>query len=950
MKINHILSKILEFISLIKKITVLTANVTVLETNKFKKLAELNKKWEIEWGQLCHEILVNNQDKLLIKQEELQQLLNKIKDNILISHNESNVKDFLLPIFKLAHIYESNDILAEESAKKFDRIFSNAQDALTYLDLFAKNVIEIERQRANKDNRVPNQIPVVHDACLFTLPENETDFNFKTQKWQQLIKYNMQNPEFKKLLVFAPEIAKSINQLIAYKQSKHEKFNKIELTEQLKEAINEIRELNKKYKLIRDKLVNGKELTVDEENNRNKYGNNLLDIQFKVVDISAALGRFIEDLSIEELIAYKAKYKSEAEKEFRYFLDNYLTEQNYRVFKELKPVDDNSRIPRIMIGGEEVGFPGYYLRRLDVESSADAAMAACLGKLSNCCQSLSGEAGQPCAIHGLTSKEGGFYVVCKGNIQDYDIKDPLVCQSWVWRSQTDALVIDSVESDLKEINVINIARAFYYELAYRLIKDYQVPKICCGLPSGISKDLLQPEIKNPIPAGELPKDYMGYRDSDKQFMLCGINELYLLPGKEKDFFSNYNGFDSTHFLFIKMINFAIKNNMKNLLENYYSLFPDKGAVIVIKCQEYLNLIKEKQIELAIQKLTEMPYLAYIQEDDGMNILHIVASSKTPDLLKQVLKLYPEQDRLEALKEKNHYGNNALHIAAKSSPESLKQILEIYPKQGILEALKEKNNYGNNALHIAAKSHPESLKQILEIYPKQGRLEAVKEKDEKGNNLLHLAASSKKPDSLKQLLELFPEQDRLEAIKEKDENHYSVLRKAACNSELLKQLLELFPEQDRLEVVSKDVDKNGVSILFDAAVCLSPELSYELFKKILELLPEQDRLKAVTTKVMNNSSSILHEVARYNSGSLKQILELLPKQDRLDAVSLIDAKGKNILDLIPKSSDELSKQITALLKEQNKSENILWLSHSSSSKEKILPNHEQERKGSINPDK
>ena len=107
-------------------------------------------------------------------------------------------------------------------------------------------------------------------------------------------------------------------------------------------------------------------------------------------------------------------------------------------------------MPPIVIDGNTIiGYPGYYLRRLNVENLQDAEYAAVLGKLSDCCQSMSGEAGEPCAIHGISSAHGGFYVICFGDVNQPKREDQLIAQSWVWRSKLKALVIDSIEADFK---------------------------------------------------------------------------------------------------------------------------------------------------------------------------------------------------------------------------------------------------------------------------------------------------------------------------------------------------------------------------------------------------------------------------------------------------------------------------------------------------------------------
>ena len=96
-------------------------------------------------------------------------------------------------------------------------------------------------------------------------------------------------------------------------------------------------------------------------------------------------------------------------------------------------------------------------------------------------------------------------------------------------------------------------------------------------------------------------------------------------------------------------------------------------------------------------------------------------------------------------------HTALHYAA-AHPESLKTILALYPENQRLEVVKEKDGY-RTVLHYAAEKNPESLKTILALYPENQRLEAVKEKNKSGSTVLHCAASN--PESFNVLLNTFP---------------------------------------------------------------------------------------------------------------------------------------------------------------------------------------------------
>jgi len=71
---------------------------------------------------------------------------------------------------------------------------------------------------------------------------------------------------------------------------------------------------------------------------------------------------------------------------------------------------------------------------------------ACLGKNSDCCQHLGG-LGHACAIHGLTHKDSGFYVLFKGMLKSTSRSRWSVgTKTWVNPHRFSGLVFDSIES------------------------------------------------------------------------------------------------------------------------------------------------------------------------------------------------------------------------------------------------------------------------------------------------------------------------------------------------------------------------------------------------------------------------------------------------------------------------------------------------------------------------
>jgi ankyrin repeat protein len=299
----------------------------------------------------------------------------------------------------------------------------------------------------------------------------------------------------------------------------------------------------------------------------------------------------------------------------------------------------------------------------------------------------------------------------------------------------------------------------------------------------------------------------------------------------------------------------------------------------------------------LQAFYKAVYANYKKFGSLFTILH------HPESLKTVLALYPEQDRLAAVREKDSYGNTVLHVVA-NNPESLKAIFELLPAQDPLTAVKEKDRYGHTVLRLAT-HNPESLKIVLAQYPEQDRLAAVKEKDRYGHTVLRLATYN--PESLKIVLAQYPEQDRLAAVKEKDQLDKTILHLAARNPESLKTVLDIYPEQDRLAAV-EEKDKFGNTVLHLAT------RNPESLKTVLAIYPVRGRLAAVKKKDSDGKSVL--EWAFAHPESLKAIFELLSEQDHLTAVKENEGYGLTVLHLMTHKPESL-KAIFGLLSEQNR---------------------------------
>lgn len=361
---------------------------------------------------------------------------------------------------QLAILYEGQGD-PEEHAINLTALFSTTDNCLNYLLQRAKNL--------------KNDQPLFYLACQFTLPDpKRCDFS----AWRKLAiqSNNMVDPEFRELLPFAPEIQNMI-ELSANKKVDNQR---------IKDEKQKLAEKLKRWKTLKRHL--GRLNTAQ----KNEYNGLVNEINLTYLTLQTLYqGTKLAHADMVMLKAFYERYKVDTKETYAYFIDHGLTKQHHAKFESLKRTRNDINIPNIFIDGAEIGYPGFYFRKINELDPKDAAKAACLGKETGCCQSLSGELGEACVIHGLTSEDSGFYIVCKGDPSQPKVEDELYGQSWVWRGKKDDMVFDSIEISKNHETSADreMIRDFYRYAAYKLTKDYAVSQVNCGDQSGISKEV-----------------------------------------------------------------------------------------------------------------------------------------------------------------------------------------------------------------------------------------------------------------------------------------------------------------------------------------------------------------------------------------------------------------------------------------------------------------------------
>lgn len=127
--------------------------------------------------------------------------------------------------------------------------------------------------------------------------------------------------------------------------------------------------------------------------------------------------------------AYGVSQEAFAEKRFDYGLDVLQTHPK-----------TSDQLPDIFIDGADIGHSNFYMMKLP----AGDPLGLILGDITKDCQAILHN-GNDCAVHGMTSEYGGFYVWKKKTAGIITEGDSIVAQSWAWVGKDHNIVFDTFE-------------------------------------------------------------------------------------------------------------------------------------------------------------------------------------------------------------------------------------------------------------------------------------------------------------------------------------------------------------------------------------------------------------------------------------------------------------------------------------------------------------------------
>ena len=654
-------------------------------------------------------------------------------------------------------------------------------------------------------------------------------------------------------------------------------------------------------------------------------------LKIKIADVYAGAG-LTNKMEMLILLSLREKIIQTTDPRFKYFLANGLTRQDYDKFIGLNRTHAGEEIPDITIDGKDMGYPGYYLKKIPVVTDADfAAKAAVLGKLTGCCQSLSGEAGEPCAIYGLTSPHSGFYMICKGDVDHPKQEDELLAQTWVWRSQTGAIVFDSVERssevERNEEELKKVKEMINY-LAFKLAQEDSIPKVTVGRGSGISTSFGEASYADQ----ERFIDYTSYTDAGDQAVVVGKESQFLLLGKvgNKDeevaeAFRKWLGNElankdiplEKNQNILNMINLLINHpneRVKQIIDTVISGTEHKekyeGTQKLVR--EYLSLLEllnNNEISAAdfLSKVPSMePAVISLKTKDGYTVAQSAARLGYGELLKLVIEKNPE-----VILEKDALGKTLAHLAAENGfTETLNLMIEKNP-----EVVLEKDDFGQTPAHYAAeKGLEEALKLMIEKQPEvilekdgldktpahyaaeKGYIEALKlmikenpevilVKDQHGQTPAHLAAIMGHAEVLKWMIK-----ERPEVILEKDIFSYTPAHWATKKGHI--EALKLMIEKNPKVILEKD--NSGQTLAHWAAETWG---DVDVLKLVIEKQPE-----VILEKDNSGSTPVHWAIENGNIDALELMIEKQP-----EVISVKDNDGNTVLssrmDHIFKGSEE-----------------------------------------------
>lgn len=288
-------------------------------------------------------------------------------------------------------------------------------------------------------------------------------------------------------------------------------------------------------------------------------------------------------------------------------------------------------------------------------------------------------------------------------------------------------------------------------------------------------------------------------------------------------------------------------------------------------------------------------------EDKTPLSYVTKRANFIDILPAILSLLPDGHKLDLLW-KDEISSQLIVEVAKKRPEKLVSLLNLYPENDRLNVVK---NTEEILQHIAA--YPETLEFVLNLYPEAQRLAVVKKRVKNNFTLLDFAKNNEK--SLNIVLELYPEEERLEAVTAEyqffgQQSLNKFLRFTLSTPGSLNTILNMLTEKERKTEANR-TDDFGRTLLHYAA-----ESSCESLSILMGLYQPCELLEAVT-KEDYAEYSVLKYALNNKPESLDLILKSLPENAKLDAIIHADERGHTYIERLAEKPEHLKVALSQL---------------------------------------
>lgn len=365
-------------------------------------------------------------------------------------------------------------------------------------------------------------------------------------------------------------------------------------------------------------------------------------------------------------------------------------------------------------------------------------------------------------------------------------------------------------------------------------------------------------------------------------------------------------------------NLEQKAALAKALAKVYNIFNLKETVFFWAVQT--NELMFLQTALDFYSTQQRLDIIKTPDEQGFVLLDKVASNA--DLVEFILNIYPQDQRLEALK------SSRVQYSLIKNTSTLKVLLHCLSEDQKLILINEIDDKGSTLLFEVADCF-ESLTLLLELYPENQRLGWIKKPNNNGYTVLHKVVTNHQ--SLELLLSLYPQEQRLDAIKLKNQRGNDVFSKCVDNPNSLKTVLNLLSDEQKQNAV-KDLNGYNFDLLLTAAK------TFKSLKLMLNLYPKKEWLNAV------KKTSVLYSVLVDDAKSLELIFSIYPEDQRLEAFKEENKHGHKIVHLAANKPGVLKTllqclsegQCQAVFKELDKSANTILHRTNAETLEEIVP--------------